>query len=805
MRLPFELDPEIIHHIIHSQAGSIGKAVIELIMNSVDAGARQVVLTITREGFTCADDGQGFASREDVLRYFGRFGTPHQEGDATYGRFRLGRGQIMAHARTLWQSNSWAMRVDTLAMGYSYELDPLSEPLPGCHIDGTWYEALTSVELNSCLQEIRDLVRYTPVTVELNGQRITRDPSREKWDREDEFAYYRAKEEGPVGIYNQGVLVRNDSAHVWGVGGLIVSKKAISLNVSRTEILRKTCPVWKAINKAFTQLASTLTASQGEHRKTEARRAKNAHALLSGEGNLTSIAHIEEVITLLPGKRHVTLSDFINKAHRDHGGTYTVVQHGRDVPKGEAIGGQRFVQVLHPQTLQRFNCYSVEDFEEVLTRLVANVRQSAEEQGQKWFTGSVWLAPQAVAFATLKAAFIERTELVDEKQALDKETRRAWVALRSCFEHYVNAGRARRSPRMQVFLGASNTCDAWTDGKRYLALNVEIVKRLKSAPMVTATYLFSLVDHELAHEGDSLDCGHDEAFYQRFHDIVLGRAEERQRQLHRWLMKYTMSMEREGKKARGSAWGERYLVERVGSGRMKRGLSPAIEDMAADPIVLAEVPEPDRALMQSINAGFVQTGTCPPAPDWLKVRDQALLDQAARREEKKIEDERYRQINEDMERELQEQMITARGMVLRLLQVEEDQIPPRELEWLCEYWVHLGLSDQNARHIQSAWAEMASEPEDEPDWGPGYFGDDGTGFDDGDAHPEELQDQDDPCQHLAPEFHGQILTGETWWSLERNAAAAGFHRVEDYLTWRAAEAKQPDDEAAAAIEGASHG
>ena len=28
MRLPFELDPQIIHHIIYSQAGSIGKAII---------------------------------------------------------------------------------------------------------------------------------------------------------------------------------------------------------------------------------------------------------------------------------------------------------------------------------------------------------------------------------------------------------------------------------------------------------------------------------------------------------------------------------------------------------------------------------------------------------------------------------------------------------------------------------------------------------------------------------------------------------------------------------------------------------
>ncbi len=117
MILPFELDPQIIHHIIYSQAGSIGKALIELLMNSVDASATVIHLTVTRDGFSCSDDGNGFVSKEDVVRYFGRFGTPHQEGDATYGRFRLGRGQIMAHARTVWQSNNWEMSVDTRSMG----------------------------------------------------------------------------------------------------------------------------------------------------------------------------------------------------------------------------------------------------------------------------------------------------------------------------------------------------------------------------------------------------------------------------------------------------------------------------------------------------------------------------------------------------------------------------------------------------------------------------------------------------------------------------------------------------------------
>ena len=111
MRLPFELDPQIIHHIIYSQAGSIGNALIELLMNAVDARSSAVHLSLSRTGFSCRDDGQGFASREDVVRYFGRFGTPHNEGDATYGRFRLGRGQIMAHATTVWRVSEQALQV----------------------------------------------------------------------------------------------------------------------------------------------------------------------------------------------------------------------------------------------------------------------------------------------------------------------------------------------------------------------------------------------------------------------------------------------------------------------------------------------------------------------------------------------------------------------------------------------------------------------------------------------------------------------------------------------------------------------
>ena len=806
MLLPFELDPQIIHHIIYSQAGSIGKAVIELIMNSVDAKATTVRLTMTKAGFDCVDDGTGFASREDVVRYFGRFGTPHQEGDATYGRFRLGRGQIMAHARTEWVSNRWSMQVDTRVMGYSYELEDLQEPSNGCSITGTWYEALNDLELMSAVQEIRDLVRYTPISVELNGRVITRNPANEKWDFEDDWAYYRAKEEGPVSIYNQGVLIRHDSSHVWGAGGLIVSKKAINLNVSRTEILRKTCPVWKPIAKEFRRLAEAVSAKLGDHRKTEARREKSARSLLSGDENICEVFAKEEVITLLPGKRHITLMEFRLKAFNWHKGTYTLIEHGDDIPKGEAIAREGLIQIVHPKTLERFGCHNHIDFEEALDRALCNVSEAAqafEERGERapWFwRGKALDAPALAAYSTFRNAFIERTQIVDDRQTLDKETRRAWTALRWCLQHYAGAcigaeryrdGTLRHGEkRMQILLGESNTAEAWTDGRTYLAIGSDIVKRLNSKPLETVAYIFGLVEHEVAHQGDSIACGHDEAFYQRYHDISIRMAPERQRFMHKWLMKYTMSLEREGQKSRGRAWSERYLVDRVGSGRMKRGLSPVIEDVSADPIVTEAVPEQSMALLNIINASLVQTGACPEPPNWEAVREQARIDQQAVTERARDAHEKRKAEDAELERYINSVEDDAAADVQKLLELEATEFPQGVLAYLVSCVVYGGYSDED---IKRAWANKEWEQQDHPGE---YYHED---FDpDEPIDPEleaameaeferemakeqpiadELWRVDEDCREF-------VYEGENFWLLERNAAAAGFSRVETYLKWR---------------------
>lgn len=775
MILPFELDPQIIHHIIHNQAGSIGKAIIELIMNSVDAKANLVRLTMNKEGFICEDDGKGFENEEDVINYFGRFGTPHHEGDATYGRFRLGRGQIMAHASTIWASNSHQMVVDTMKMGYSYDLSHLEESIPGCHITGTWYENLSDTELLSTLQEIRDLVRYTPAAVELNGRLITRDPQLENWDYEDEYAYYRVKLEGAVYIYNQGVLVRPDSSHLWGAGGLIVSKKAISLNVSRTEILRKTCPQWKEISKQFQRLIAEVTDRLNDNRKTEARREKSVRSLLSGEGNLYQIVNKEEVITILPGNRHVTLDYFFRRLAYEHNMKCCIIENDYDIPKGETMAKAKLAMFVHPRTLDRFGVYSPEQFLENL-KLISDIFDNyCETNGYHYRKGALSQKPTLIDFRLLSDAFVERMEILKENDALDRETKRAWIALRWCLQQYAGVclgkgynknGRVLYNEEtFSILIGHSNTAEAWTDGESYIVFNVDVVKRLKGDPIKTAAYIFSLLEHEIAHEGDSLDAGHDEAFYRRYHDISLKMSSERQRYMHMWLMKYTMSLERESNKSSGLAWSERILIDRVGNGRQKKGLARAIEDVSDDPIVQSYVPDENVSLIDQINTDLFNRGLCPDAPKWEEILERSRYtgrsgdNNHASSDDFDPFEEAYLDMMQDIYvmEQLQE-----RERICNIIGVSITDIEEKILVY---------LEDESEDEIRRLWATKPWLIENEHK----------------EEHYKEKEEDQNPFLVIDDKYHRLIEQGETVWSLRRNAAAAGFHIIQDYLLWRSGE------------------
>ncbi len=652
----------------------------------------------------------------------------------------------------------------------------------------------------SCIQEIRDQVRYTSVPVTLDGNVITRKPALEKWDAEDDMAWYRLREDGALSVYNQGVLVRHDPGHIWGTGGLIVSKKPLALNVSRTEILRKTCPVWKAVAARFGQLAADFSDNQGHHRKTEARRENTARALLSGEGDLQKLMNGEEVITLLPGKRHVTLEHFIRKCRYYPAATdkncFTLARYARDVPRGEIIARAGIAPVVHPVTLSRFGCYEPDEFMECLSRVRVNLQAYREHlpRQQRW--GAGWRDDLAlIDFETLSENFLDRTQMISEKQ-LDKETRRAWTALRWCLAQYAaicsggEAGYQSRSYggiRFQILLGESTSADAWTDGETYIAYNIDIVRRLKSDALQTASLLFSLTEHEAAHEGDSMDCGHDEAFYQRFHDISMSCAPDRQRYMHVWLMKYTTSLEAEGKRANGTVWRERYLADRASTGREKKGLPGVISEAGMTEAVSAQ-PEPeDTSWLNFLNQQLNGAGMAAPAEtDWNSVVaagiEQTRENHAARLLEQQSMEEWYatdegttsHPEDEQPESDAQLWLNACRTHYLSLLPgATEDNLN----DWAVEFLASVTDSDEEAL---LAWGMQAWENTDL--WFARHVPLHA------DAEDRHRQDFDGPPENPVPdEWLPLMREGETQWSIRRNAAAAGFVRELEYLKWRQAD------------------
>lgn len=66
----FETDAGIIHHLINSQHGELSTGINELVCNSEDGGATEVHVMLNDKGFSVKDNGRGFKTKEEVMKYF---------------------------------------------------------------------------------------------------------------------------------------------------------------------------------------------------------------------------------------------------------------------------------------------------------------------------------------------------------------------------------------------------------------------------------------------------------------------------------------------------------------------------------------------------------------------------------------------------------------------------------------------------------------------------------------------------------------------------------------------------------------
>lgn len=265
--IKFKLHASYLIETIKRQSSGFPKALAELIMNSIDAGSTRVDIKLEEledqnYKFSVSDNGKGF-TKSDIMSYFRYFGTPHEQNDAYFGCFRLGRGQIFAIANTVWRSNSYVFSVDIEkplaeknANDLFFELNRSESKTKGCVIEGLTYTNRTHVyeehSLKDVIQEVTKICRYVPTPVYVNGKRINADLDAEfkRTDvicMEDQYAYYIFdKKLDETTLYNRGVRVKYGRIKGFVLEASIITKNQLRLTHSRNEVLDD-CPLYNSI------------------------------------------------------------------------------------------------------------------------------------------------------------------------------------------------------------------------------------------------------------------------------------------------------------------------------------------------------------------------------------------------------------------------------------------------------------------------------------------------------------------------------------------------------------------------------
>lgn len=353
------MSPNIIYSLIKAQAGSLGKAITECVMNSIDAFAKHVNIRVTSTTISITDDGIGFQTRDEIEAWFETLGFDHEmEGNhRAFGAFGIGRAQLWSFAPTIWCTNQFTMDVDIKNKGLDYELqEALSgQPTPGLVIEGEFYKPLSAAELIKLEQDLRRLIRFVQVPVRLNGELLGEKTGAQDWDFESDDAWFKFDAKAPLEVFNMGVLVKSYGYYQFHVGGKVVTKPGVklALNMARNDILVAECQVWERISKVLeansreepkkVAKATKVTAAQMAARVREVLDdgSTGAEAFLDIRGrnrSLYSICRTASIVVVMGPK-----NDKAKRAHQ-----------------------LKMAVVLKPETLERFGCKTAVELQGLL-------------------------------------------------------------------------------------------------------------------------------------------------------------------------------------------------------------------------------------------------------------------------------------------------------------------------------------------------------------------------------------------------------------------------------------------------------
>ena len=514
----FTAHPHIIYDLIKSQAGSLGKAIVECVMNSVDANATKVIVTLSQTGLEITDNGKGFTSKQEIQDWFEVFGFPHEEDSRVYGKFGIGRAQMWVFAATQWRTGEFLMDVDVKHKGLDYDLEGALPIVAGVSISGKFYETLSMSDLLACEKEVAELAKYAPIPVILNNRQISVDPSTEKWDYDTPEAWIKLKDSGDLAVYNLGVLVRKYPGYLVGAGGVVVTKPTfkLKLNMARNDILASQCDVWKKI-KPFLEHKSQVKATK-KASMTESERDNLANRIKAESIEFKDIVGLK----LFTDTRNKNCNISQLAALR----IPLTVEPDRGSTLAEHVHRSGLAYVLSQKTLDRFG---VDTVSELVQLLLGFTEKPTNQPASHWVTISVGQGLHRLnvidQFSEAAKGLSDVCTIVPHKD-LDLEEKLVCNVINQVNATVVrgmqNAGilLENANPR-KVYIGISDSADAWTDGTSYIAINRSIVKKTRQG-LKGFLALSHLLVHEYMHDCETAGSHlHDLDFYEIFHNYVI--------------------------------------------------------------------------------------------------------------------------------------------------------------------------------------------------------------------------------------------------------------------------------------------
>lgn len=520
----FTVDKHIIQHLISSQAGSVEKAILESAMNSIDAGARGIDIRIDAKGKTLfvSDDGRGWKDADEIRTTFGTFGFDHGEDNRrTYGQFGLGRGQLWNYCRATYRTNGFALDVDIRERGLEYDIRE-ADHRPGCLIEGEFYEPLDPRDIQTAARTLKEWLEYAGIPICFNGEAISTDPAKQSWDQATDEAYFKFRDQSSLLIYNQGIFVGRVSAYEFGIGGAVVSRKPLSLNMARNDVLRAQCKVWPKIRDCL-RTAAGLKAKTRRERLDDYSRCMLIRDWMAGD---IPYAEICDQAVLVDGRGRARKLNAVTGFKR------VAIADKRGSNVADKLLASKMALVLAPEIAEWFG---VKDGQGLVSAIKQRIneertplgRAENEAEWDAWHEhrklDQRWRDMQGVDWESLRAEYDFTHEIVADKDLTRRQKAQlmAVKALNDGVAGEIASIRRKVRHARTLRAGRSESAAAWTDGESYVAVDLDTAANACRG-VEGLTRMAKILLHEYVHDSSSADDTHthSQAFYEDFHDLL---------------------------------------------------------------------------------------------------------------------------------------------------------------------------------------------------------------------------------------------------------------------------------------------